>query len=145
MFAGLFTPYRLVIANPAVVEASVSADAPASEIGSSSKEEQVAESSNVSRPQPDIESLIRQAFPECPDTMIAIARAESSMRVNAVHLNNNGTEDYGLFQINSIHGYDKEWLMNPVNNIRAAREVFEKQGLNAWVTYRYAVENDCPI
>ena len=93
-------------------------------------------------PSPDnLEKLIRQKFPECPDTMVKIARAESSFRFNAVNKNTNGTLDCGLFQINSVHGYDCEWLKNPVNNLEAARRVFDKQGLQAWSVYNYAVRN----
>jgi hypothetical protein len=82
-----------------------------------------------------ISLLIEKAFPEDPETMLAIAKAESRLNPNATNINKNGSKDCGLFQINSVHGYDCEWLKDPKNNIKAAREVYEKQGLVAWVAY----------
>ena len=92
-----------------------------------------------------IEDEIRKAFPECPDTMLAIAKAESKLKPLAHNDNNNGTIDTGIFQINSVHGYSEKWLQDPMNNIKAARAIYEKQGLTAWVTYNYAVEHNRPI
>jgi hypothetical protein len=82
-----------------------------------------------------IEDLIREYFPECPDTMIAIAKAESLLDVEAVGFNRNGSKDCGVLQINSIHGYDCDWLKVPENNLRAGRRIFELQGLQAWSTF----------
>ena len=81
--------------------------------------------------------LIKKTFPEDPETMLAIAKSESGQNLdpNATNINKNGSKDCGLFQINSVHGYDCEWLKNPANNMKAAREVYEKQGLTAWVSY----------
>ena len=92
-----------------------------------------------------IENLIREMFPECPDTMIAIAKAESKLKADAVNVNRNGTKDCGIFQINEIHGYDCEWLKIPENNLKAGRAVYDKQGLTAWVTYNYAKKHNLPI
>lgn len=84
----------------------------------------------------DIESLIRAAFPEHPDIMIAIAKAESGMNHKAVNMNRNGSTDIGLFQINSIHGYDETDLLDPMKNIEAARKIYANQGFGAWVAYK---------
>lgn len=44
--------------------------------------------------------------------------------------------DYGLFQINSQHGYDADRLVSdPAYNAAAAREIFDRQGAQAWSTY----------
>ena len=79
-----------------------------------------------------ITTLIREAFPDNADTMVAIAQAESSLNPKAEHRNKNGSVDACLFQINSIHGYDKEWLKEPKNCIEAAKKIYAKQGLKAW-------------
>lgn len=70
-------------------------------------------------------------------TMAAIALAESSGRVNAVGgPNSNGTFDYGLWQINSVHGYNKTRLLSdPGYNAQCAVAIYNSQGLGAWSTY----------
>lgn len=68
--------------------------------------------------------------------MAAIAVAESGGRVNAKHRDANGTTDYGLWQINSSHGYNvKELTTDPAYNAQAAVAVYRSQGLTAWSTY----------
>ena len=79
-----------------------------------------------------IEEKIAKAFPENPEMMIAIAKAESGMNPKAMHTNTNGSIDIGLFQINSVHGHDQLSLIDVDKNIEVAREVYEKQGLTAW-------------
>lgn len=44
--------------------------------------------------------------------------------------------DSGIFQIAKIHGYNEKTLHNPKENVRIAYEIYEKQGFNAWYTYR---------
>lgn len=53
-----------------------------------------------------------------------IAQIESSLNPNAIRLNHNGTKDYGLMQINSIHfrrlsqwGINENNIMHPKINI----------------------------
>jgi hypothetical protein len=83
-----------------------------------------------------LEQKIERAFPEDYEVMLAIAKAESGLTPDAVNnRNRNGSIDTGLFQINSIHGYDSEWLKDVDNNIEAAKKVYEKQGLKAWAAY----------
>lgn len=74
--------------------------------------------------------------------MVCIAQKESSMNPKAInHKNRNKTKDYGLFQINSIwikecgarQGLD---LLDLDKNMTCALQVYEKQGLKAWSTYR---------
>jgi hypothetical protein len=98
------------------------------------------------KPSPDqgIREKINKAFPNDPD-MIKIAIAESHLKPDAVHVNSNGTKDCGIFQINSVHGYACEWLKNPDNNIKAAKEVYNKQGKWAWCSYQYAIINNKAI
>lgn len=83
-----------------------------------------------------IEEKIRITFPEEPDIMLAIAKAESQLNPHAINrANRNGSVDTGIFQINSIHGYDEEYLKNEDNNLKIAREIYEKQGITAWASY----------
>jgi len=83
-----------------------------------------------------IEEKIRQMFPEKPDIMLAIAKAESKLNPHVVNRgNSNGTIDCGIFQINSVWGYDEEFLKNEDNNLKIARIVYEKQGITAWASY----------
>ncbi len=70
--------------------------------------------------------------------MAAIAKAESGGQVGIDNagLNKDGSVDYGLWQINSSHGFDPQRLTtDPLYNAKAAFKVFSGQGLDAWVTY----------
>jgi hypothetical protein len=56
--------------------------------------------------------------------------------MGAIDHDSNGTTDYGLWQINSVHGYNpQELLDNAMYNAKAAVAVFKSQGLGAWTTY----------
>ena len=68
----------------------------------------------------------------------AIAKAESGLRCDAMHVNSNNTVDYGLFQLNSLHwkrfgGLEK--LVTCEQQIKAAYELYLEQGWNPWVVY----------
>lgn len=76
--------------------------------------------------------------------LIAVAKTESNFKVNAVNKNSNGTEDYGVMQINSWwldklheHGIAKQDLLDPCTNIRIGSWImannFFKHGKN-WET-----------
>lgn len=69
--------------------------------------------------------------------MAAIALAESGGQVDAKHTNDDGSVDYGLWQINSAHkAYDPQRLLDDPNyNAKAAVAVYKSQGLGAWTTY----------
>lgn len=78
-----------------------------------------------------------------PGLMAQIAQGESGGRakLNNAGLNPDGTVDYGLWQINSIHGKPVSGMLNPIQNALYAKELLRTQGLNAWVAYytgRYA-------
>lgn len=70
-----------------------------------------------------------------------IATIESSGNPNAIRINNNGTKDYGLMQINSIHlhrlsawGINEKNILNPQVNIFAGSyllsEHIKERGFN---------------
>jgi soluble lytic murein transglycosylase-like protein len=77
-----------------------------------------------------------------PNVLRAIAWQESRNRGDAVHKNDNGSTDYGLMQINSVHlpvlsqyGISSETLMEPCKNVYIAawhlRRQMNKYG-NTW-------------
>lgn len=83
-----------------------------------------------------LDEKICKTFPEDCEIMIAISKAENSKRDPfAVGYNKDGSIDVGIFQINSIHGYDKEYLFDIDNNIKVAREIYDREGKEAWVAY----------
>ena len=72
-------------------------------------------------------------------TAVAVAFAESSFNEAATHRNANGTTDYGLWQINSVHGFPEiasgAWR-TPTVNAQLAFRVWKSQGWNAWSVHR---------
>lgn len=74
-------------------------------------------------------------------TMVCVAKHESSFRVDARNINENGSTDHGLFQINDAWwlaqcGVDPEGLKDPLVNAKCAKTVFDRQGLMAWYAYQ---------
>ena len=104
--------------------------------------------------------LIEKYFPEEPEVMLAIAKAESSLNSNAINYNcfydkqgnvhktrpkggvsthcKKGHEKFAwskdgcIFQVNDIHGKD---ISTVEGCLQGARKVYEKQGKRAWVAY----------
>ena len=78
-----------------------------------------------------VASLIRKTFPECPEMALKVAECESSMdsqRIGDTHMK---FYSYGLFQINTTwHKYSKEVLLDPVENIKIARKIYDESGGN---------------
>jgi hypothetical protein len=68
---------------------------------------------------------------------VAVARAESGWNPTATHLNSNGTTDYGLMQINSVHAalFGMGDWRDPAVNARMAFTVWQGSGWGAWSTY----------
>jgi hypothetical protein len=82
----------------------------------------------------DIEGLIALYFGDEADNAIKIVECESSMNPLAVNnKNTNGSIDCGLFQINSIHGYDCEELKDVEFNVKIAKKLYDKSGWQPWV------------
>ena len=81
--------------------------------------------------------------PQVAEQMARIALRESGGRahINNAGLNKNGSVDYGLWQINSVHGYDPNKLYNPLYNAKAAVAVYKKQGPRAWATYNPSIDD----
>lgn len=68
--------------------------------------------------------------------MTAISLAESGGDPTATHKNSDGSIDYGLMQVNSVHGYDPNCLLQAECNIDKAHDVWLSQGYSAWTTYK---------
>lgn len=50
------------------------------------------------------------------------------MRLDAINWNGNGTWDFGLLQINQIHGYTQEQLADYKFNVDVAYKLFKRAG-----------------
>lgn len=86
----------------------------------------------------EIEAKIRRVFGKDADTAIAITLCENhDHNPNTEHINDNGTVDHGIFQINSIHeARFKGKSMNDVDaNIQVAYDIYKEQGFTPWTTY----------
>lgn len=82
--------------------------------------------------------LAREAGFSPPDAIVmtAISLAEcANCDMSSGTPNNNGTTDNGLWQINSSHGWSGNYLADPLNNARAAYQVWKAQGFKGWCTY----------
>lgn len=102
------------------------------------------QSSTLVSPAQMAAALRRAGFPiPMIPVMVAIGLAESGdpkhpgfSRVDAVSPpNKNGTIDRGVWQINSVHGFNPDTLLTLDGNAAAAKQIYDKQGLGAWSTY----------
>jgi len=82
-----------------------------------------------------IEEKIADTFPENPSIMIAVAKAESGLNPLATNRNKNGTRDIGLMMINSVHGDDDLDMFDVDKNLKAARKIYDSQGITAWAAF----------
>jgi len=68
---------------------------------------------------------------------VAVAGAESGWNPNATHLNDDGSTDFGMWQINSVHAEllaSGDW-QDPYSNGLMAYQVWKGSGWGAWTTY----------
>ena len=84
------------------------------------------------------EEYIRMKFGNHGDIAVAVAKAESGLREDAVHQNNNGTIDVGCWQVNSIH-LGKVKLETLLDCKKATDWVYDNlylyQGFNPWYAF----------
>ncbi|MEW1951056.1 transglycosylase SLT domain-containing protein [Pseudarthrobacter sp902506025] len=73
------------------------------------------------------------------DTALAVCQAESQGRAEAFNPSNyDGSNDKGLFQINSVHVgrfIGDEERFNPTANVTAAYKIYLGSGWSAWSAY----------
>jgi len=72
-----------------------------------------------------------------PDTSLRIAFAESSFREKVINYNANGSNDMGVFQINSIHGVPDTCRLDADCNIEWAVKEIQKNGTGAWYSSKH--------
>lgn len=84
----------------------------------------------------EVMTYILEVFGDDADRAIWVAKCESGLRKNAINDKNpNGTTDYGVFQINSVHtkkrgeAFKTDWKAN----VDTAKQIFDEQGFRPWV------------
>lgn len=123
---------------------AASTDDPAQDDGTEASDTQALLAGSRHSPH-QIATLLRNAgFPESAiGPMVCTAKYESDFYDRASNHNSNGSTDYGLFQINSIHLHDggcpstTAALYDPATNVRCAHAVWKSQGINAWYGYQH--------
>lgn len=71
------------------------------------------------------------------DVLLAIAKAESGVREDAININTNRTIDRGVFQINSIHkDISNKDAFDWKKNTQYAIKMMKTQGFTPWVAYK---------
>lgn len=104
-------------------------------------------------PREAVEAIARIHFDDQGEVivqkMVAIAFAESGGETDAIgdnwqsghqSVNSPARYDDGLWQINSQWGFSRNRLrLDPAYNAEVARYIFDRQGLNAWTTYRFGL------
>jgi hypothetical protein len=92
------------------------------------------------------EEYIRFVFNKEPNTAVAIAKAESGLDEVKVGKNNNGSFDFGCWQINSIHlnraktAVERGEMINIFMNCKDATDwaynnLYKYQGFSPWVAF----------
>lgn len=78
-----------------------------------------------------------EKYPWDSKIMLAIMRAESGCnpRSDNTGLNCDGSNDKGLLQINSIHGFSDAERLDPIRSIEIAFRIWQNQGYRAWSAY----------
>jgi hypothetical protein len=91
-------------------------------------------------PTRDIIAMITEAFSEYGDRVVKqaldISYCESKWNEKAENWNTNGSVDRGIWQINSVHKYNKATLMAAAENIAIAKKMYARQGFRPWVCAR---------
>ena len=88
------------------------------------------------------EDLVKEYFPEDQwmNALRVMSGENGSGEPSRTHKNGNGSTDFGLFQINSVHanrvGGDLNFLLDAETNIRIAAQIWREQGWRPWVAAR---------
>lgn len=78
------------------------------------------------------QTLIKKIWGHASTIGLAIAKCESGYRSEATNNNTNGTQDQGVFQVNSVHGMPD--MFDAVANISYAYTLYISQGTNPWTS-----------
>ena len=76
--------------------------------------------------------MIVSVFGDDAPQALKIAKCESGFDNDVVIVDTNAHVSVGTFQINGVHGHDTEWLQEPWNNIKIAKQLFDKNGWRDW-------------
>ena len=72
-------------------------------------------------------------------TALAIAKAESDMKEDAINVNTNRTIDIGIFQVNSVHfkkeGCSPKELLDQYKNVDCSYTIWKSSGWFPWVSW----------
>jgi hypothetical protein len=111
-----------------VVRASVKEISPEAEAQDKPRVEEEAQ-----LPSPDVEDKIRAVFGDEADNAIKVCRCESQFQADRIGDTHMSKYSYGLFQINRTWwDYSPETLLNPDENIRIAKMIFDEGGWGKW-------------
>lgn len=88
----------------------------------------------------EIQQYICDKFGNDCKLALAVQKAENgTMQCDRFNINKNGTVDFGVFQINTVHlkkGYKISDLIDCKKNVDIAYEIYSQQkGFQAWVAY----------
>jgi hypothetical protein len=87
-------------------------------------------------PSDPVEAYIYQVFGDDAERGIKMLREceNKTMNPEAINWNSNGSSDFGLWQVNSIHGYTHEQLADPYFNTDVAYKIYQRRGntFSAW-------------
>lgn len=78
----------------------------------------------------DIENYVREVFGDDADRGIKMLEEceNRTLGVDRINWNSNGTWDFGLWQINQVHGYTREQLVDYKFNTDVAYKIFTNAG-----------------
>jgi hypothetical protein len=87
-------------------------------------------------PTNSVEAYIYEVFGKDAERGIKMLKEceNKSMNPYAINWNNNGTWDFGTWQINQVHGYTQEELADPYFNTDVAYKIYKGRGntFSAW-------------
>jgi hypothetical protein len=64
---------------------------------------------------------------------VSLAMCESGLRADAVGYDASHNQyNYGIFQVSQYHGWSYNYLVNPLNNAKVAKIIWDRQGPGAW-------------